>query len=122
MNRVTDAERRDVAKRLRALAEGPKQDWLRLAEAVYGDKFRMRAEVVGRLADLIEPPAAVHECVPGKCPINVRHDAAIDRDALLALAEEMSEVADAPCEPHDWGFMAAFWAQSIREACGEGKA
>lgn len=94
---VGDNERREVARRLRkthverynSILNG-----IHLGEIVgvgaqivspHEDQVRAAAD---RLADLIEPSG--HECVPGECPLNVCHDnERIDRDALLALADEL---------------------------------
>ena len=96
---ATDEERREVARRLREirLCKSGHIEWWRIAQALglkepagwFGwEKFE--PESVQRLADLIEPGG--HECVPGGCPLNVRHDNDfIDRDALLALADEIEE-------------------------------
>lgn len=111
---VTDNERREVARRLRGLEVcefdgefidcGEVENVLGL---VSDDGAWYEAEGVTRLADLIEPSG--RECVPGECPINVRHDNdRIDRDALLALADEMTvEKGDI------WR-----WSSRIREALG----
>ena len=82
---ISDSERREVARRLR---DNANQDWEWVVPwAIFNDaKEHDAPEIQQRLADLIEPSG--HECVPGECPINVRHDNdRIDRDALLALAD-----------------------------------
>ena len=93
-----DSERREVARRLREYSGGRKAFHLgRLCAACGIDKSRLMsrttdadAEAWAHLADLIEPSG--HECVPGECPLNVRHDSDfIDREALLELADEIEE-------------------------------
>lgn len=113
----TDNERREVARRLRRLngnishvrrvyeAEGiytfcdDQADYYQICYAIAGylPAEHMHPcdyeELHDRLADLIEPFG--HECVPGECPINVRHDNdRIDRDALLSLADDIDKQTD----------------------------
>lgn len=97
----TDKERREVAARLREIrpCKSGHIEWWEIARALglkqpagwFGwEKFE--PDSANRLADLIEPSG--HECVPGECPINVRHDNdRIDRDALLALVDDLMEEA-----------------------------
>ena len=94
-------ERREVARRLREYSGGRKAFHLgRLCAACGIDKSRLMSrttdadvEAWAHLADLIEPSG--HECVPGECPLNVRHDSDfIDRDALLALADDIDKQTD----------------------------
>ena len=93
------------------------------------DGWYPASDAADRLADLIEPSG--HECIPGECPLNVRHDGDfIDRDALLALADDMGRVRSR-CESCnkardcDWVDEAVCLesyiddcADRIREACG----
>lgn len=89
---ATDDERREVAKRLRRL-NAPSLIALMSILGVGG------RDMCARLADLIEPDTASDTT---KC----------DREALLALADEMDEL----CGPwHDCG---EHYARRIREACG----
>ena len=98
---ISDEERREVARRLREYSGGRKAFHLgRLCAACGIDKSRLMSrttdadvEAWAHLADLIEPSG--HECVPGECPLNVRHDSDfIDRDALLALADDIDKQTD----------------------------
>ena len=79
---------------------------------------------LARIADLIEPSG--HECVPGECPLNVRHDNdRIDQERLLALADEMERRADLPSltvAGQDLVFSEFLvgYARRVRKACGEG--
>ena len=89
---ITDDERRRVAEGLRCAAE-QSQPYTQPTLACF-----VGADCVDiwiRLADLIEPSEpSGHECVPGECPLNVRHDGDfIDRDALLAQVEELENCA-----------------------------
>lgn len=93
---ISDNERRDVARKLRA-ARGPSLMVLMGVLGVGG------AHLFDRLADLIEPSC--------------------DRDALLALADEM----DHPVRQAVWNQTSGVrrehimveYARRIREACGE---
>ena len=84
----TDEERREVARRLR---DNASQDWEWVVPwAIFNDAEEHDApEIQQRLADLIEPP---HQCpyydsLKHRCSF---HDVpAVDRDALLALADEL---------------------------------
>lgn len=126
----TDDERREVARKLRDLSKHvfhPDNTYELLAYALGVDDGT--DVLFARLADLIEPQPTIgetagHECVPGECPLNVRHDSDfIDRAALLALADAMEEKAD------DWdvsqddvplvhtGYLTAY-AERIRKALG----
>lgn len=120
---VGDKKRREVAENLRYLADYPgvpvryaEQFRDELSAVVLHDGFTHDySELFSRLADLIEPFG--HECVPGECPINVRHDNdMIDRDALLELADDCDYMRD------DGGPIGSYEiyriARRIREALG----
>ena len=143
MSTISTDERREVARRLRhAWVNVPDRDpvrhHLRVLCAIYeavgvSDGESDAIDLFDRLADLIEPSG--HECVPGKCPLNVRHDNdSIDRDALLALASGLEADADrilraarnarfgggprvgeAKHDAYEWRSI----ARRIRKACGE---
>ena len=104
---VTDDERREAARRLRGARYGWRSWERALYDALGVDLETAGLDMLDSLANLIEPSG--HECVPGECPLNICHDNdRIDRDALLALAEEMTvEKGDI------WG-----WSSRIREALG----
>lgn len=119
----TDTERREVAARLRSLDDeriagkiALNGTWTFLDvldETLFGErKFKMQHTRLGyitsRLADFIEPSEPEVKCVAevkvdGERLEKLVHDAAveltgIDRDALLALAEEMGgEKRDISC-------------------------
>ena len=100
---VTDDERREVARRLRSVARevlrsGFVEDMRHVKMAVFEDADRYRPNgTLDRLADLIEPsiPADPGEaglaCVDAF--IREHTEKPVDRDALLALADELEEDA-----------------------------
>ena len=132
---ITDEERREVARKLREVNPYRNQSYTvpynrytpaaeylaRLAGALgYSPENDVsRLEFQNRLADLIEPPR--------QCPYyhSDRHrcsayDDVVDRDALLALADEM----DAYSIQFGTGLQACTiqaWAFSIRESLGVSK-
>lgn len=94
----TDTERRETARRLRELDDSELQvydmTYFAIQHAVGGDSepYLDGRELTDRLADLIEPSG--HECVPGECPLNVRHDNdRIDRDELVDEVKELEKCA-----------------------------
>ena len=101
---ITDDERRKMAQKIRELPNSATWTADRIGEAllhllVYGDGRKS----LNLLADLIEPGEPKAKCVAevkvdGEQLEKLAHDAAvelagIDRDALLALADELEEVA-----------------------------
>lgn len=128
---ATYEERREVALRLREMAE-ERFDFCAHNVALeiglddpsdFDDLFDEEHEEAWlRLADLIDPPAAAHECVPGECPLNVRHDNdRIDRERLLAIATVMA--ADSVRSAKQGSSVSPVYilhaARNIAEACGE---
>lgn len=113
MPMATDDERRDVARRLRELVpclfdDGEYIDCGEVEEAlglVNDDSAWYKADGVMRLADLIEPAPKCSEVAP-KC----------DRDALLALADDLGNMSDEL--PPAFRDMGTSIANRIREACG----
>lgn len=115
-------ENDERARVARALREIETPTWPTLTEAVMGH-VATRDKVVGRLADLIEPPR--------QCPYyhSDRHYCSaydedvreIDRDALLALSEEMDAYPgcdDARCGREMPPLTIHGFARRIREALG----
>lgn len=102
---TTDDERWRVAARLRCAAEqGQPYTQPTLACFVEADCM----DIWTRLADLIEPGDMSHGC---------RDTVACDREALLALADEMERRA--PYALHGgWRDSLRDYARRIREACG----
>ena len=124
MTACTDDERREVARRLRELhLGGGSKD---LIERTLSDAIGAWREsgmswdfITERLADLIEPDEPKVKCVAevkvdGEQLEKLVHEAVVeyagvDREALLALADEMTvEKGDI------WR-----WSRRIRAACGE---
>lgn len=125
---ATDAERREVARRLREAAsyyESMERDVdFYPVESALGLKptgeTAYTPESVRSLADLIEPSG--YECVPGECPLNVRHDNdRIDQERLLAIATTMA--ADSVRSAKQGSGVSPVYilhaARDIAEACGE---
>ena len=131
---TTDDERREVATRLRNNASQD-MDWL-VPWAVFNDAEQHDSEaVVRRLADLIEPSEPKVKCVAevkidGEQLEQLIHDAAveltgIDREALMALADEMDRDGRVQRERQKagerWfidGLDVMEYARRIREALG----
>ena len=112
----TDDERLAVARRLRrSRSEWSGMGWRlwlgpKFCAVVLSDGNRDELEDAAHLlADLIEPPTRCPHYHSGRHYCSVHEDMAlIDRDALLALADEMTvEKGDI------WG-----WSSRIREALG----
>ena len=135
---ISDTERREVARRLRGQAKkiGPNMDAHEFAhytaDVIDVNECMTWHEMTLLLADLIEPSEPKVKCVAevkidGERLEQLVHDAAveltgIDRDALLALADEM----DHPIKQAVWNQTAgvrrehimAEYARRIREALG----
>lgn len=102
---ITDTERREVARRLREVKKTCFDfTWCKICMGVCGpecpvgcDEDEMAVDVAKRLADLIEPSC--------------------DRDALLALVDEMD--MDASCYAYVDDYNVNVYARRIREALGE---
>ena len=121
----TDAERREVAARLRALDYGDLQESLICAylDALGIKGYEDWIGIAHRLADLIEPGEPKVRCVAevkfdGERLEQLAYDAAveltgIDRDALLALADELEE--DACWEVQTPGDASGAWR--LKDAC-----
>ena len=126
---TSDTERREVARRLRD-SGGRLIDMGELAEMLGFHRCSWSAGTLAdRIADLIEPSEPKVKCVAevkvdGEQLEKLVHDAAveltgIDREEMLALADEMEQKAD---ENRLTGMMsicrARSWADRIREALG----
>ena len=132
MTVCTDDERREVAERLRdkkAECEERGYPWMcdDLILAIgYDHDYEAGDEIFDRLADLIEPSEPKVKCVAevkidGEQLEQLVHDAAveltgIDRDALLALADELEQETGSVC-----GVCMGKTALRIREALGVNK-
>ena len=114
---VTDDERSEAAERLRdEVGCGSSWPGMERLGFILGIKREPRkgweGRILTRLADLIDP-----DCEEGRYE-GVRTARPVDREALLALADEMDERA-----PYGWysGERDSLrdYARRIREACGE---
>lgn len=136
---VTDDERREVARRLREVQAdvipGTKTEVHPIAGRIIGvacgyDLPDFQGLLV-RLADLIEPGEPKVKCVAevkvdGERLEKLAHDAAveltgIDRDALMALADEMQRELDECESDHEIAGKIENKIHRIREALGEGE-
>ena len=95
-------------------------DWVMFADelrkALGGDPD---TRLNDRLADLIEPPARCPHYHSGRHYCSVHEDMAlIDREALLALADEI-ETDGVDCYVVSTQYVLDEYARRIREACGE---
>lgn len=120
-------ERREVARRLRELEvcefDGEFIDCGEVENAlglVSDDGAWYEAEGVTRLADLIEPPRQCPCYDSGRHWCSIHDVPIIDRDALLALADDLDRMGDGsmydPCISDEYGI-----ARRIREALGLGE-
>ena len=117
---VTDDERRRVAARLRGLAGGyvtigEMEDALGICMSSPIVDLERDARDLHRLANLIEPPT--------QCPYyhSDRHhcsayDDVVDRDTLLALADEMQRDLDECASDHEIAGKLQYRIDCIREA------
>ena len=131
---ITDNERREVARRLREirLCKSGHIEWWKIAQALglkepaglFGwEKFE--PDSANRLADLIEPQPTCRFYDPedGMC-LNVRTARPCDREALLALADEMDRKSNDgttnpdPMRPLATSLDLFGYARRIREALG----
>ena len=120
MTACTDDERRRVAERLRGLDYSDLQESLICAylDALGIKGYEDWIGIAHRLADLIEPPSKLYDSPDSSnSEADEGHEVAIDRDALLALADELEGEglegwASGPINVGEY-------ARRIREACGE---
>ena len=147
MSMATDDERREVARRLREYVDIPDDWWadtysgFYVEKCVFGDVERHReSELFVRLADLIDPDTTTDTTKTAedttKAPKssdttpNSHQDCGTeealtsrvpqcDRDALLALADDVDGAADDSGGFEPLAGMLRDIARCIREACGE---
>ena len=124
---INDSERREVARRLKSIrgldyCKDPRYAVELASDAIGASHSNGYSwdKMLDRLADLIE--SSGHECVPGECPLNVRHDNdRIDRERLLAIATLMA--ADSVRSVKQGISVSPVYilhaARNIAEACGE---
>ena len=126
---ITDEERREVARRLRALPDDSTYPDLIGAIADH-DGWYAAADAADRLADLIEPSAQCPYYHGDRHYCSIHDVPAIDRDALLALADEMEVTGREYRHMVNENFVTSDliddapedfveYARRIREACGE---
>ena len=123
---INDEDRREVAEKLRASIPGDgvmrrgDKGWSLLYRTIFGHYMghqsagRTYSEVAGRLADLIEPPRKCPCYDSGRHRCSIHDVPAIDRDALLALADDIDSDADNGMG----GTFLRYYARRIREALG----
>ena len=125
---ITDEERREVAARMRNLDYSDLQESLICAylDALGIDGYADWVGIAHRLADLIEPPRQCPYYDSDRHYCSIHDVPAMDRDALLALADEMEEFGNLPVKHpgirvlHNDDFSIELgYARRIREACGE---
>ena len=134
---ATDDERRLIAARLRMSDERDAAGFdCLLAEVVRGREFcetpceECRARLLGELADLIDPGESGQNLDKNRDTVQIESPAVqkapeCDRDALLELAEDVTEAAamatavDASKSAKLLAELLLDIARSIREACGE---
>ena len=120
---ITDEERREVAARMRNLDYSDLQESLICAylDALGIDGYADWVGIAHRLADLIEPPRQCPYYDSDRHYCSIHDVPAMDRDALLALADKMSRYASLrKSHGMDVDTMAVMaWVHRIREACGE---
>lgn len=121
MSMATDDERRDVARRLRGLDYSDLRESLICAylEALGIEGYADWVGIAHRLADLIEPPTQCPYYRSDRHYCSVHEDmAAVDREALLALADEMEIDGAGALDDGDWFKpLLVEYARRIREAC-----
>ena len=126
---VTDDERREVAERLRRMAfehggvaANVLENRLGLESDerfLYGSVFT--SESVSRLADLIDPPAKLYDSPDSSnSEEDMGREPAVDREALLALTDEMHKMGKDYAKMGAFGFSCNLrvMANRIRKACG----
>ena len=129
---ATDDERRRVAERLRECkSHVDGAGWFWLIDEVAGAHIVASSEErlksgANRLADLIEPTptssdtTATHTDATATCDVSQSRRSGVDREALLALTEEMTRHTTV-CREYSRDVEAMLidaWVSRIREACG----
>lgn len=120
----TNEERREVARMLRELPGDSTYPDL-IGVIADHDGWYPAADAADRLADLIEPPTQCPHYNSDRHYCSIHDVPAIDRDALLALADEMEEFGNLPVKHpgirvlHNDDFSRELgYARRIREALG----
>ena len=129
MKLITDKERREVARKLRAGAEYLPNDMysddleLELAKTVCKYDTPSVDVLFNRLADLIEPSIPSDPGEAGLACVDAfireHTEKQVDRDALLALADEIEIDGAGALDDGDWCKpLLVEYARRIREALG----
>lgn len=122
----TDTERREVARRVRGQAKklGPNMDAHEFAnytaDVIDVDECMTWYEMTLRLADLIEPPTQCPYYRSDRHYCSIHDVPAIDRDALLALANDLDYAGAAVENVAYIGQTFHESARRIREVLGVG--
>lgn len=120
---ATNDERRRVAAELMELSKlvfAPENTYELLADALGVDDFDGTDELFARLADLIDPDTTKSDEDTTKAQKRSEATPKCDRDALLALADEMQGELDGCESSHEIAGNLQYWVDRIREACGGG--
>lgn len=117
---MTDDERRRVAAELREMSDWDDEvDCTDFGKRVANLLWRVlgcggtEGAFYAALADLIDPDTTTDTT---KTPTDTTK---CDRDALLALADEMQSELDGCESSHEIAGNLQYWVDHIREACGE---
>ena len=105
---INDEERREVARRLREYASWDDEEDCLVDCADWGERVLnllgcgdTEGECYAALADLIEPPRKCPCYDSGRHRCSIHDVPAIDRAALLALADEMQGELDECADDHE---------------------
>ena len=119
---ITDDERREVARRLREYASWDDEEECLVDCTDWGERVLnllgcgdTEGECYAALADLIEPDTTTDTT---KTPTDTTK---CDRDALLALADEMQGELDECADDHEIVGKLQYRVDRIREALGKGE-
>ena len=117
---MTNKERREAARRLRGLDYSDLQESLICAylDALGIKGYEDWGGIAHRLADLIEPPTQCPYYHSDRHYCSIHDVPAIDRDALLALADEMQRDLDECASDHEIVGKLQYQIDRIREALG----
>ena len=125
---ISDEERREVARRLRVYASWDDEEECLVDCTDWGERVLnllgcgdTEGECYAALADLIEPPTQCPHYHSDRHYCSIHDVPAIDRDALLALADEMQGELDECADDHEIVGKLQYRIDRIREALGKGE-
>ena len=125
---ITDDERREVARRLWDYASWDDEEECLVDCTDWGERVLnllgcgdTEGECYAALADLIEPPTQCPHYHSDRHYCSIHDVPAIDRDALLALADEMQGELDECADDHEIVGKLQYRVDRIREALGKGE-